>query len=129
VFRPRSFFRPLDALIALTIAAAAAWGFLAFRVSAGAKAIVYIANAKYAWYDLTGGKRLVDLPTRIGPVRLEVGEGAARVLSSPCPNKICVKTGKIAHVHGEIVCVPAHLLIVIEGAESGSKAGVDAVTY
>lgn len=129
MFKSGTFFRPLDALMAFVIACASAWGFLAFRVSAGAKAIVYIADAKYAWYDLSGEKRQVDLPTRIGPVRLEVGGGAARVLSSPCPNKICVKTGKAAHVHDEIVCVPAHLLVVIEGPESGTKAGVDAITY
>ena len=129
MFKPRSFFRPLDALIALAIAAASGWGFLAFRVSEGARAIVYIANAKYAWYDLAGKARHVDLPTRIGPVRLEIGEGAALVLSSPCPNKICVKTGKVSRVHGEIVCVPAHLLVVIEGPGDGSKAGVDAITY
>ncbi|MEO7957941.1 MAG: NusG domain II-containing protein [Fibrobacteria bacterium] len=129
MFQSGAFFRPLDAALVILVTAASAWGFVAFRVSAGSKAVVYIANAKYAWYELSGEKHQVDLPTRIGPVRLEVGEGAARVLSSPCPNKICIKTGKVARVHGEIVCVPAHLLVVIEGPEAGSKAGVDAITY
>jgi hypothetical protein len=127
--RSGAFFRPLDAALLLLVSAAAAWGFLAFRVTAGAKAIVYIADAKYAWYDLAGEKRTVELPTRIGPIKLEVGDGAARIISSPCPNKICVKTGRVAHVHEEIVCVPAHLLVVIEGSGGGSKAGVDAITY
>ena len=130
MFRPRSFFRPLDAILVGLVAAAACWGFLAFGVSDGTKAIVYIADKKYAWYDLTGEKREVSVPTCIGPVRLEIGEGSARVAFSPCPNKICVKTGAVRHTHEEIVCVPAHLLLVIEGDSRGhGKGEIDAVTY
>lgn len=130
MFRSDSFFRPLDALLFILIAAAAAWGFLNFKVSEGSKAIVYLADKRYAWYDLSGDKRDVEVPTRIGPVHLEIGGGSARVISSPCPNKICVRTGAVRHVHEEIVCIPAHLLLVIEGgADGGSKGGVDAITF
>jgi hypothetical protein len=130
MFRSGTFFRPLDALLAILIAAASAWGFLAFRVSEGSRAVVYVADHKFAWYELAGGKRRVQVPTRIGPVELEIGEGSARVVSSPCPNRLCVKTGKVGHAHQEIVCVPAHLLVVIEGAAAGGGKGeVDAITF
>lgn len=130
MFGSGTFFRPMDALLAILIAAASAWGFMAFRVSEGARALVYVSDRKYAWYGLTGAKRLVEVPTRIGPIGLEIGEGSARVLSSPCPNRLCVKTGKVGRAHQEIVCVPAHLLVVIEGAaEWGGKDEVDAITF
>ena len=133
MFRRDSFFRPADAGILLLVAAAAAWGFLNFGVAKGAKAIVYLSGDKYAWYDLAGGKRQVQVPTRIGPVWLEIGDGGARVAASPCPNHICVKTGVVRHTHEEIVCVPAHLLLPIEGdpgdAANRDKGEVDAVTF
>ena len=107
---------------------------MAFRVSEGARAVVYVAEHKFAWYGLAGGKRVVEVPTRIGPVRLEIGGGSARVVSSPCPNRLCVKTGKVGRAHQEIVCVPARLLVSIEGADAGRVKGegegeVDAITF
>jgi hypothetical protein len=129
MFRKRSFFRPFDAVCLILVAAAAAWGFLSFGVAEGSKVVVYLAEKKYAWYDLGGEKRRIQVPTRIGPVWLEIGGGEARVAESPCPNKICVKTGRVRHAHGEIICVPAHLLVAIEGASGGKEGGVDAVTF
>jgi hypothetical protein len=125
------FFRPLDALMIALVGAAACWGILTFRFTEGARAVVYVANKKFAWYDLAGEKREVDVPTAIGTVKLEIGGGGARVVSSPCPNKLCVKTGTVRHSHEEIVCLPAQLLLVLEGGPgSGSgKGGTDAITY
>jgi hypothetical protein len=130
MFRPRTFFRPLDAVLALLVAAAAAWGFLAFRFSEGARAVVYVGDKKQAWYELAGPKREVAVPTRIGDVRVEVGGGSIRVAASPCRNKACVRTGAVHGAHSEIICMPAHLLIVVEGEDRKSKdAGLDAVTF
>jgi hypothetical protein len=131
MYRRDTFFRPFDAAIAILVAATSAWGFLAFRVTEGSRATVYMSNKRFAWYELGGDKRKVEIDTRIGPIALEIGQGAARVLSSPCPNKICVKTGAVRHVHGEIVCLPAHLLLVIEGDSRAGRPGgeIDAVTF
>ncbi len=131
MFRPRAFFRPLDAVLALLLTGASAWGFLAFRFSEGTRALVYVGDRKYGWYELAGPRHEVIIPTAIGPVGLEIGDGAARVISSPCRNKICVRTGAVRRGHSEIVCMPAHLLIVIAGDEPGRKngEGLDAITF
>ncbi len=110
------------------IAAASAWGLLAFRITPGARAIVFVGDNKYGWYSLDGPRHSVPIPTRIGPVNAEFGEGSARVTASPCRNQICVRTGKIAHSHAEVVCLPARLLIVIESGEDPAGAP-DAITY
>src|SRR4051812_1897363 len=130
MFKARTFFRPLDAAVALLVGAASCWGFLAFTVSYGAKAVVYVSNKKFAWYDLSAKKQEITLTTRIGPVKIEIGDGSARVISSPCPNKLCVKTGSIRHSHEEVICVPAQVIIVLESAGEGKgKGGVDAITF
>ena len=128
MYRRDSFFRPFDAAITILVAAASAWGFMAFRVTEGSRAIVYLSDKKFAWYELGGDKRKVEIDTRIGPIALEIGEGSARVVSAPCPNRLCVKTGKVSHAHQEIICVPAHLLVVIEAA-GDNKGEVDAITF
>lgn len=132
MFRPRTFFRPLDAILILAVSAAAGWGFLAFRFSEGSKAVVHVGNKKYGWYDLSSSRHRVIVPTHIGPMELEIGGGSARVVSSPCRNKICVKTGAIRRSHSEIVCMPARMVIILEseGADAdGSGKETDAVTF
>jgi len=120
----------LDAVLIAAVAAAAGWGILTFRITEGERAVVYVSNKKFAWYELSGEKRRIPVATRIGTVTLEIGGGSARVIDSPCPNKLCVKTGAIRHSHEEIVCLPAQLLLVLEGSSAGRKQGAaDAITY
>lgn len=129
--RPRAFFKPLDAILILVLAAASAWGFLAFRFAPAGKAVVYVGNAKYGWYDLGGDAHPVDIPTGIGTVSLEIGGGHARVLHSPCPNQLCVRQGSVHRSHAELICMPARLLVVLEGGETGASkdSEPDAITY
>ena len=125
----RAFFRPLDAVILILAAAAALWGFLAFRFADAGKAVVYVGSARYGWYDLGGTVRHIDVPTRIGPVTLEIGAGTARVLHSPCPNHLCMRQGAIRRAHAELICMPARLLVVLEGGAENNVSPIDAVTY
>ncbi len=129
MFRAGSFFRPLDAAVWVAITCASAWGFAHFQMVKGSRAVIYVADKKYGWYDLAGPRQELTVPTRIGPVRVEVGGGTVRVLHSPCPNKICMKTGAIRMVHSEIVCMPARLLVTVEGDGGEDAGGTDAVTY
>jgi hypothetical protein len=128
---PRAFFRPLDALVLIAVAAASAWGFLAFRFAAAGKAVVFVGDVRYGWYDLAGPARRVEVPTRIGPVTLEIGGGGARVSHSPCPNHLCIRQGTVRRAHAELICMPARLLVLLEGGEEGDAGGprIDAITY
>jgi hypothetical protein len=127
----RAFFRPLDALVLILVAAASAWGFLAFRFADAGKAIVFVGDVRYGWYDLAGPARRVEVPTRIGPVTLEIGGGAARVVHSPCPNHLCIRQGTVRRAHSELICMPARLLVLLEGGDAGDahEPRIDAITY
>lgn len=81
------------------------------------------------------GKRAAVLPIGVpgrveveGPLGVTVVESDAEgvhIVSSPCPNKICVHMGH-ARVNGQtILCVPNHVAVRVEG-EAGS--GIDGVT-
>lgn len=42
------------------------------------------------------------------------GNGCVYVEKSECPDKICVKTGKISAVGEQIVCLPARIVIEVK---------------
>ncbi len=50
-------------------------------------------------------------------MRLEVRDGAIRVLASDCPQQICVNGGWIRRPRQVIACVPNKTLVTIESAE------------
>jgi hypothetical protein len=62
----------------------------------------------------------------LGMVVLEHGDGAVRILSAPCPGKLCVKQGA-AHRSGEkLVCVPSRVVVSLEGGAPDGQV-LDAV--
>lgn len=52
-----------------------------------------------------------------GTDHLVIKDGYARITEASCPDKVCVRTGKI-HKSGElIVCLPNRVVVTIEGGE------------
>jgi hypothetical protein len=127
---PWPWFRPLDALILLLVGASSVAALLRFRTEPGVRAAIYLDEGGYGWYDLHAPSRVLEVPTRIGPVRVEVGDGSARIAASPCPGQRCVHTGAVARLGGETSCAPARLLVVVEGERSrGDAEPPDAITF
>ena len=62
----------------------------------------------------------------IGRTIVKIEGGAAQVIHSDCPEKICVKTGKITYVGEIIVCVPNKVVIKIIGKQKNS---FDVITH
>ncbi len=61
----------------------------------------------------------------IGETTIEIVNKAIRVVSSDCPQRLCVRQGSITRTGEIIVCVPNKLTISIEGRR---KNKFDAVT-
>lgn len=47
-------------------------------------------------------------------LEIECGNGTVKVISSECPDKICVKKGEISMSNENIVCLPAKVIITIQ---------------
>jgi hypothetical protein len=60
----------------------------------------------------------------IGLTEIEVKNGRARIIRSPCKNKICIKSGYIRYADRLAACIPNRVVIRIVGK---SHRGVDAV--
>lgn len=63
--------------------------------------------------------RMVDLEGPLGSTRLEIRDGRARILASPCPTKACIGMGAIARAGELLACVPNQLLVRIDGEGKG----------
>lgn len=68
----------------------------------------------------------------LGVTVVEVRDGAARIVSSPCPQKLCVSMGAVGSPGRAAVCVPNRVVVTVEGdGDAGpghGRAPTDAVT-
>ena len=65
-----------------------------------------------------------DVKGPIGLTEIEVKNGHARIIRSPCKNKVCIKSGYIRYADRLAACIPNRVVIRIVGK---SHRGVDAV--
>ncbi|RKX99774.1 MAG: hypothetical protein DRP54_06640 [Spirochaetes bacterium] len=68
--------------------------------------------------------RVVRAAGPLGYTIIRIENGEVWVEASPCPEKICIKTGKISRVGQQVVCLPNRVFIEINGGISE----VDAVS-
>lgn len=62
----------------------------------------------------------------LGETTVEISDGAARITSSPCPNKTCIQQGSITRPGQWIACLPNGVIIYIENSDE--EDGTDADT-
>ena len=62
---------------------------------------------------------VLDITSNGIDLRIVVENGEARVESSSCPDKVCVRTGSISAAGQTAVCVPAKLSLIIETEDGG----------
>ncbi len=55
--------------------------------------------------------RLIEVSGPLGTTVVEVKEGHARVRSSPCPHKTCVRMGELGKEGGVLACVPNEVVV------------------
>ena len=60
----------------------------------------------------------------LGLTEIEVKNGRARIIRSPCKNKVCIKSGYIRYADRLAACIPNRVVVRIVGK---SHRGVDAV--
>jgi hypothetical protein len=101
----------------------ASWSLVRHFIPQGAVAIVEVDGDISCRLDLSvDTQRTVHGP--LGETTIQVRRGQVRVTDSPCPHKICVRTGWIDRAGRMIVCVPNRVVVRIEG-----EGEVDAVSW
>lgn len=115
-----------DILICILITILASFAlFLVFMPGgAGKKVIVEIDGEIYSTFDINEPKKEIEIRTKYGYNIISVGGGEVSVKDADCPDKLDVKRGSIKRAGEDIICLPNHLRIYIEG-----EGKTDTVSY
>lgn len=112
-------FNRFDALVALIIAllavAAALWFYLPRSQSGQLTVVISVAGEEtrrvplsdFTETTVTGGGYTLRVSTR---------DGGVAVMDSDCPTQDCVHTGVITRAGQSIVCLPAQVVVHLEGS-------------
>lgn len=73
------------------------------------------ASAEKQWIFPLDAQTTLRVPGPLGETVVVIEEGSARVVSSPCAEKICIKTGRISKPGQWIACLPNRVFISIRG--------------
>ena len=114
-----------DALVVLTVLLLA--GALGARVwfapaQNGAEIVVSVGGAEVERLPLAPAER--SYTNRGYTVHLVVDNSGAWIDDADCPTQDCVHTGAISRAGQSIVCLPARIVIALEGA---ADSGFDAI--
>lgn len=68
--------------------------------------------------------RLVHVEGPLGETEVQIQDGKARILKSPCSRKLCIKSGYIQYADRIAACLPNRVVVRILGS---TYRGIDAV--
>lgn len=104
--------RDLCLILCLLLLAAALLLAFFLRREEGRRAQVQVNGVTVAEYSLdTDGV----YPLNGGTNLLVIEDGAAYMTEADCPDKTCVRTGRIRHVGDRIVCLPNRVTVTVMG--------------
>ena len=92
----------------------------AFRTEGG-EVVVRVDGVETERHALTEDG---TFPLNGGSNILVIAEGRAWLSEANCPDRLCVRQGKIHYTGQSIICLPNRLTVTVEGGESD---GIDAV--
>ncbi len=111
----------------LVIAALLALSLLAFALPllgrAGSEVQVRAPGGAYVYALSKDGVYRIE--GRGGALTLQIDGGAAFVSESDCPDKLCVRVGRLSRAGDTAACLPLGIVVTI----TGGRADVDAETH
>jgi len=104
-------------VIALMLVTAAI-GAVSFRVYSGNSdsAEVRIESGGRTWIYPLDAQRTVTVDGPIGVTVVRIGSGGARIMDSPCPDKLCVHMGSVSRPGQWAACMPNRVFVRIDGS-------------
>lgn len=110
---------------------------ISFASVLGVKALSSVYSNKYVVIESRGKpvkkillghnvEKIVKVEGVLGYSVIEIGQDKVRMLDSPCPDHLCVKSGAISKPGQIIVCLPNQVVIKIIGY---NKEEVDASAF
>ncbi len=116
---------PFDRKLLLVVVLLVAASFLLLVGQKSGGKVVVSRDNKVIFVAPLNKNRRIELEGPLGITVLEIKDGAARIVSSPCTKKICIHMGAARRNGDLLACVPNHLVITIEGDQDGEDGDYD----
>lgn len=104
-------------IIFIAVMAAAAlviYAFIRLLSADGEYAVITVDGKEYASKPLNE-YAVIDISDGSGYNRIVISDGSAYMEEADCPDRICVKTGRIRKNGETIVCLPHRVVVEIKG--------------
>lgn len=85
------------------------------------KKTLLINNGKDKWVYQLDQDRKIEIPGKLGKSTIEIKDGKAFFLDSPCDNKICVFSKALEKNGDWAACLPNGIFITIQGQEEDQE--------
>jgi hypothetical protein len=108
-----------DRYLVLSLALLVSASFLLLWGRQSGSRIVVDADNRTVFTAPLDDARHFEIEGPLGTTRMEIADGAVRVLSSPCPQKICIGLGDARRAGDLLACVPNRIVVRIEGEKEG----------
>jgi hypothetical protein len=113
--------KPVDVIIIVLALGVSVFSAVAVYAGPGRQQELVIQGSGGSWVFPLDAEEIVSVAGPLGTTAVELRDGRARVLSSPCTNQLCVAAGTIRG-HGQwIACLPNMVLVRMEAKDEGAE--------
>lgn len=108
----------LDVVLVLCVLALTLWsGFLIYGHQS-ARVFVRIEGPEGSWLYPLDQDRFVEIKGPLGYTKIQIKDGSAQIIASPCPNQTCISGSHILHAGDWNACLPNRVIIRGETSKS-----------
>lgn len=87
---------------------------------------ITLDGKEYGTYSLDEDRK-IEIKTDNGNNKVEIHDKSVEMKEADCPDKYCVKQGKINKIRQNIVCLPHKIVVEIISADSSKQNEADAI--
>ena len=114
-----------DRLVVAVVVAVAALAWPASYLAAAGRADVVVVTSPAGMSEVPlRPDRTLSVEGAEGAVTVEIRDGAVRVASAPCPDKLCMHQGAVSRPGSAVVCVPGGVSLRVGGGSGALDAVV-----
>lgn len=116
---------PGDIAVLVTAVALLAGLWLGLGSGGDSREVAVTRSSGPAFSVPTWTRRQLDIDGPLGTTRVEIADGAARIIESPCRQKLCIRAGWLREAGETAACVPNRVAISMLAGD----ARFDAVSF
>ncbi|MEM5947116.1 NusG domain II-containing protein [Spirochaetia bacterium 38H-sp] len=81
------------------------------------KKLVHIESEKGSFLYPLDDNREISVSGPLGETLIKIEDGYARIIESPCPDKLCIAMGRISSPGQWVACLPNRIFVRITGQD------------